>query len=143
MSSNPRPEPLWVSLCLFFSLALPLSRAFWGEADWTDIRGSAFEWTALRELYMSAYTNALLHTHQVTGCNISKGMYMYDPPNQPLGKGFVPACIVEKTLGDRRLGTHIFAGIEVQCAACHLACCLACCAEVLCHRFFPHVFLPF
>lgn len=36
----------------------------------------------------------------------------YGPPNQPFGPEWsVPCCIVESTLGDRRLGTHVLSGI--------------------------------
>jgi hypothetical protein len=38
---------------------------------------------------------------------------VYSAPNAPLGDVCVPACIVERTFGDRRLGTHVLAGLEL------------------------------
>ena len=42
--------------------------------------------------------------------------YHYAPPNCPLGTTnpeVRPACIVERTRGDRRLGSHVLAGLEL------------------------------
>jgi len=83
-----------------------------GDA-WRDIRGCAFWSTALRENYMSAHLAAVLDPQGIVGCNTAKGVYVYGPPNEPLGPRFAPACIVEETKGDRRLGSHILAGIMV------------------------------
>jgi hypothetical protein len=55
----------------------------------------------------------MLDSKGVVACNVAKGVYTYSPPNQPLGPKFAPACIVEKTFGDRRLGTHLLSGIMV------------------------------
>ena len=42
------------------------------------------------------------------------GAYEYDAPNQPFGPDLsVPACIVEGTRGDRRLGSHVLASLEI------------------------------
>lgn len=79
-----------------------------------EIRGSAFKHTALRELYMAGL---LEKRHDIEeGANSPLGMFFYEHPNAPLGgegTDFQPVCIVEKTLGDRRLGSHVLAGIEL------------------------------
>uniref|UniRef100_A0A7S1VXK2 Uncharacterized protein n=1 Tax=Ditylum brightwellii TaxID=49249 RepID=A0A7S1VXK2_9STRA len=82
-------------------------------APYRDIRGSAFEETAIRELYMSSCVDNVLNPQGVSSCNKSMGYYRYDEPNLPLGPHVTPCCIVEETLGDRRLGTHIMSGIEI------------------------------
>ena len=40
----------------------------------------------------------------IVSCNTPVGLFMYDFPK---------CCIVHKTLGDRRLGTHILAGLDL------------------------------
>lgn len=84
-------------------------------ANWRDIRGSAFAHTAMRENYMTAVLERELAHRGILGCNRAMGMYLYDPPNCPLGTDpdVRPACIVEETRGDRRLGTHVLAGVEL------------------------------
>jgi len=85
------------------------------EASWREIRGSAFRHTGLRELAMTARLDQLLSPCGILSCNKSIGLSLYDAPNQPFGNGidFIPACVVEKTIGDRRFGTHVLAGIEL------------------------------
>eukprot|EP00004_Rigifila_ramosa_P008594 TRINITY_DN1984_c0_g2_i2.p1 TRINITY_DN1984_c0_g2~~TRINITY_DN1984_c0_g2_i2.p1 ORF type:complete len:678 (-),score=146.88 TRINITY_DN1984_c0_g2_i2:135-2168(-) len=85
------------------------------RAAWRDIRGSAFPHTALRELAMSARVGQVLAAAGVVGCNTAPcGMAVYSgPEQQPLGPGWATACVIERTLGDRRLGTHVLAGLEV------------------------------
>jgi len=84
---------------------------------WRDIRGCAFPHTAVRENYMTALLNEKLTPLGIMGCNTALGMYLYSPPNCPLGGGAIsdlrPACIVEATKGDRRLGSHVLAGMEL------------------------------
>ena len=47
-------------------------------------------------------------------CNTSVAMSVYSGHAEtPLGPQFPSACIVQKTLGDRRLGSHVFAGLEI------------------------------
>ena len=47
-------------------------------------------------------------------CTQAMGAYEYDAPNQPFGSDLsVPACIVEGTRGDRRLGSHVLASLEI------------------------------
>lgn len=79
-----------------------------------QIRGSAWLHTAIRENFMAAHLASSMQSQGVLGANEAMGIYMYDAPNQPLGPSVsVPACIIEKTLGDRRLGTHVMAGMEI------------------------------
>ncbi len=88
--------------------------------------GAAFPHTAVRELYMSALLAELPDT---TSCNAAVGYYMYTGPEEvPLGPEIPTACIVERTLGDRRFGTHVLAGLEVcpsfvdVMPSCHCPC---------------------
>lgn len=67
---------------------------------WSDIRGCAFRDTAVRECQMAA---------ALGGANIPCGVWRYDS----LIMGVQPCCIVEETLGDRRFGTHVLAGLEL------------------------------
>ncbi len=47
-------------------------------------------------------------------CNTSVAMSLYGSPEQNvMGAQFPTACIVQKTIGDRRLGSHVFAGLEI------------------------------
>ena len=82
-----------------------------------QIRGSAFVHTALMENYNGAVLSQALEPHGILSANIPMGYYLYDDERQhpiPLtSEHFQPACIVEKTRGDRRLGTHILAGISL------------------------------
>ena len=70
-----------------------------------EIRGCAFPQTALRELSMAA---RLRHI----GCNEPIGFATYNLPKlSPTGAH--PTCILERTFGDRRLGTHVLAGLDL------------------------------
>jgi hypothetical protein len=63
---------------------------------------------------MSAQLDASMGPAGIPGANGAMGIYHYDTPNQPFGPAVsVPACIVETTRGDRRLGSHVLAGIEL------------------------------
>eukprot|EP00658_Telonema_sp_P-2_P021113 TRINITY_DN1838_c0_g2_i1.p1 TRINITY_DN1838_c0_g2~~TRINITY_DN1838_c0_g2_i1.p1 ORF type:complete len:574 (-),score=138.39 TRINITY_DN1838_c0_g2_i1:231-1952(-) len=85
-----------------------------GDQYTRTIRGSAWMHTAIRENAMTARLAAAMEPLGILGGNISMGAYEYGPPNQPFGpEDSVPACIVEGTRGDRRLGTHVFAGLEI------------------------------
>jgi hypothetical protein len=84
------------------------------KRPWRDIRGSAFRHTALRELYMTEN----LRTHmEAAGCvsvNTPVALCEYSGAAQlPLGAAFPTASVIERTLGDRRFGTHVLAGLEV------------------------------
>merc|ERR1711970_740611 len=78
-----------------------------------QIRGSAWRHTSLRENYIAAHLGNTTEPKGILPANSAMGMYVYDAPNQPFGpdteehESMVPACIVQRTLGDRRLGTHV------------------------------------
>ena len=79
------------------------------------MRGSAFIHTARRELYVADELARALHA---TGCvcgNIAAALWRYGAELSPFGLGelFATACAVERTLGDRRLGTHVLAGLQL------------------------------
>jgi len=79
-----------------------------------QIRGCAWLHTAIRENHIAATLAAALEVEGVTGANGAQGAFVYGPPNQPFGPDVsVPACVVTSTVGDRRLGTHVLAGIEL------------------------------
>jgi len=79
-----------------------------------QIRGCAWKHTAVRENFMTAHLAKTLEKKGIFGANESFGMYRYGPPNQPFGSAIsVPACIVERTRGDRRMGTHVMAGLSL------------------------------
>ena len=89
--------------------------------DIVQIRGSAFSHTAARENYMTSKLGAEL-SGEAVAANGALGCFVYGPPNQPLGDepaaggagvSVVPTCIVQRTLGDRRLGSHLLAGLSV------------------------------
>lgn len=85
-----------------------------GETPWRDIRGCAFPHTALTELYMADRVASALAAVNSCGANKALGYMLYaDHEHLPLGKQFPTACILEETLGDRRLGTHVLAGLDV------------------------------
>ena len=77
------------------------------------IQGSAFAATAARELHMTSMLDEKLQKQNIPGCNKALGYYRYSAPNKPLGGRITPCCIVEETVGDRRLGTHVLGGIEM------------------------------
>jgi len=96
--------------------ATPDAHGQLGKPAFRDIRGSAFIPTAMRENFMTARIGAALEPLGIPACNEAMGFYTYDPPNCPLGTSnseVVPACIIERTRGDRRLGSHVLTGIEL------------------------------
>ena len=79
-----------------------------------DARGAAFPWTAARELVMSGRLAAALAPFDAASANLPVASMSYTGAAQnPLGAGSPTACIVERTLGDRRLGSHLLAGLEL------------------------------
>jgi len=70
--------------------------------------------TAMRENYMTSHLANTLEKKGVMGANEAMGAYLYGPSNQPFGsKVSIPCCILQKTRGDRRLGTHVMAGLAL------------------------------
>lgn len=81
---------------------------------WCDIRGCAFPHTALRELMMQHQLVPYMNSNNLVCCNMPIAMMLYESPEQlPLGCTFPTACIVSKTIGDRRFGSHVMAGLEI------------------------------
>jgi hypothetical protein len=64
---------------------------------------------------MTSRIDALLEKAGAKSVNRSIAMMLYGPGEEqarlPLGPAFPTACIVEETFGDRRLGSHVLAGI--------------------------------
>lgn len=75
-----------------------------------NIRGCAFVHTAQRELLMSHRINLLLNAQGLQGANDPLGWYKYTG-NSPLPK-VRRACVVLRTLGERRLQQHVLQGLE-------------------------------
>jgi hypothetical protein len=85
-----------------------------GRPTYRVIRGSAFPHTALRELAVAADVGTAFQSSRSLGANIAVGMYLYtDTVQLPLGEAHPTACIVERTLGDRRLGSHVLSGLKI------------------------------
>eukprot|EP00286_Rhodomonas_abbreviata_P029820 CAMPEP_0181292106 /NCGR_PEP_ID=MMETSP1101-20121128/2328_1 /TAXON_ID=46948 /ORGANISM="Rhodomonas abbreviata, Strain Caron Lab Isolate" /LENGTH=565 /DNA_ID=CAMNT_0023396551 /DNA_START=135 /DNA_END=1832 /DNA_ORIENTATION=- len=80
---------------------------------WRDIRGSAFKHTALRECFMAQETIDFLEAEGFPCCNAPYAFFEYGEPLDLLGPERPLACIVEVTRGDRRLGTHVLAGLQL------------------------------
>lgn len=79
-----------------------------------QMRGSAWLHTAIRENYVLAQLSRVLEPRGILGGNSAYGMYLYGAPNQPFGPDVsVPACVVCTTRGERRLGSHVLAGLEL------------------------------
>ena len=82
-----------------------------------QIRGSAFVHTAIRENHITTQLAKSLEVEGVLGTNVAMGHYVYGGEEQlPLGSSnpnFQTSCIVQQTRGDRRLGTHVLAGMSL------------------------------
>jgi hypothetical protein len=86
-----------------------VNKATSDHPEWIDIRGCAFPHTALRELLLSG---TLQQGGRAVCANKPLAMFLYaGDACLPLGPQISTACIVERTLGDRRLGTHALAGL--------------------------------
>jgi hypothetical protein len=84
------------------------------KRPWRDIRGSAFRHTALRELFMTANLQAHMEAAGCVSVNTPVALSEYSGAAQlPLGAAVATASVIERTLGDRRFGTHVLAGLEV------------------------------
>ena len=64
---------------------------------------------------MSHKLGKMLAPDGCLGANGAMGIYLYEGDDElPLGRKddeFKTSCIVETTLGDRRFGTHVYAGL--------------------------------
>ena len=77
-----------------------------------EIRGCAFKNTALTEIYATQKISESLARINVTCGNIPLGTWFYDPIDQDQTPLIQKAVVVMKTLGDKRLETHLLAGME-------------------------------
>jgi len=86
-----------------------------GASAWRELRGVAFLHTAVRELHWTSTLAAPMAAAGVPSANVALGWYSYAAPHAPLGEAgdLRPTCIVEATRGDRRLGTHVLAGLAL------------------------------
>eukprot|EP00941_MAST-03F_sp_MAST-3F-sp1_P001716 g1716.t1 len=78
-----------------------------------DIRGSSHEHTTLRELHMTSKINILLQEKGMIGANEPFGWYQYTLSDDEKLPKIPRCCIVHETKGNRRLGTHLLAGLEL------------------------------
>ena len=90
-----------------------------------EIRGCQFKNTVFRELYYSYKVNEILKKYNMYCANIPLGYFKYDKDikfvEESLNKKKIinkapeidKYCSIYKTLGDRRLGTHLLRGIEI------------------------------
>eukprot|EP00977_Amphora_coffeiformis_P028332 scaffold34930_cov191-Amphora_coffeaeformis.AAC.6 len=55
------------------------------------------------------------NSNTIVSANRPLGYHLYsnDTPQQPLGPKYSTACIVEETIGDRRLGARVLAGLDL------------------------------
>ena len=91
-----------------------------------EIRGCQFENTVFRELYYSYKVSEILKKHNMYCANFPLGYFKYDKDIKFIEESLkvkntiinkVPEvdkyCSIYKTLGDRRLGSHLLKGIEI------------------------------
>ena len=91
-----------------------------------EIRGCQFGNTAFRGLYYSYKVNEILKKYNLYWLNIPLGYFKYDKDIKFVEESLnnknkiikeAPEvdkyCSIFKTLGDRRLGTHLLRGIEI------------------------------
>ena len=91
-----------------------------------EIRGCQFENNVFRELYYSYKVNEILKKYNMYCANFPLGYFKYDKDIKFIEESLngknkiineVPEvdkyCSIYKTLGDRRLGTHLLKGIEI------------------------------
>ena len=85
------------------------------QGGWRDLRGVAFDNTSLQELFWTERLRGRLEPQGLVCANRPLGRYLYDHPNAPFGltRSLRPVCIVMATEGDRRLGTHVLAGLAL------------------------------
>ena len=74
-----------------------------------EIRGCCFEHTVIREQYMTYLINQALQPHGFYTGNVPLRYWKYQYPDLPLIDKY---CGVFRTLGEKRLGSHIIAGIN-------------------------------
>ena len=63
---------------------------------------------------MSSRLDPVMRSFGIPLCNTSVAMSLYSSAaHNAMGPEFPTACIVQRTIGDRRLGSHVFAGLEI------------------------------
>ena len=77
---------------------------------WQQMRGSAFPPTAYRELMYTSRLSRVLEPKGILCANSAVGYALYD---HPLAPSLQPTCIIAETRGDRRLGSHVLAGLTL------------------------------
>ncbi|KAI6652275.1 hypothetical protein LOD99_7290 [Oopsacas minuta] len=77
-----------------------------------EIRGSMFQHTAMRELYMTQLVSDCLKPQGFITGNIPLGMWEYDLENDKNAE-IKKYCAFYETIGDKRLSTHLLTGITL------------------------------
>ena len=95
-----------------FTLQETQSCHYNGEDKIYEIRGCAFEDTAFTELYATKTISESLSKFNIACGNIPLGTWIYDPIQGDEAPLIHKNVIVMKTLGDKRLETHLLAGLE-------------------------------
>jgi len=73
-----------------------------------EIRGCCFEYTVVRELYMTHKINELIQTQGYCTGNYPVGYWKYEDSEYDIEK----FCGIFQTLGEKRLGTHLLGGLD-------------------------------
>ena len=77
-----------------------------------EIRGSMFQHTAIRELYMTQLISECLKPQGFITGNIPLGMWEYNLENDNLSE-IKKYCAFYETLGDKRLSAHLLTGLSM------------------------------
>ena len=82
-----------------------------------EVRGCCFSPTCARELLMTDAVEAALHERdpEICGANSSLGWWQYD--NMETCPACPKHCGLFRTVGDRRMATHLLHGLEIVAAA--------------------------
>eukprot|EP00298_Acanthocystis_sp_HF-20_P016892 c21618_g2_i1.p1 GENE.c21618_g2_i1~~c21618_g2_i1.p1 ORF type:complete len:755 (-),score=269.09 c21618_g2_i1:58-2058(-) len=88
--------------------------AFNGDNGEKSVRGCLFEHTVSRELYMATKVEEALKKSGI-GCSaiLPIGWYKYESCTDWILPKVIRYCGVYETIGDRRLGDHLIAGLEI------------------------------
>ena len=85
--------------------------------DTVDVRGCQFFNSVYRELYYTDLIGNILESNQMVSGNKPLGVWKYDFSHSALKNEYAEKidkyCGIMTTLGDRRLTTHLFQGIDV------------------------------
>ena len=80
--------------------------------DGVEIRGCCFSHTVLIEQYTSDLIGKLLAKHGVLVGNLPLAMWQYDSIQEDALPEVIKYCGVFETLGEKRLASHLFPGLE-------------------------------